>query len=178
MTRCPKLKCAVSPKLILKHLISSVVSLAQLVSPSVALPAEFVWFYNGIWNTFISKWFLKLWNLMRENEGAHFDNFDKLLINQTPLPMWLWIKAKQYENLQNVIFFFAISHISLYWNHEFKMYLLSVINRSMDQNLWQLQNGRWLQGERQPWKWRWAKTKDKFIMIWDNLKNRDNRKIE
>ena len=30
------------PHLILKHLISSVVSLAQLVSPSVALPAELV----------------------------------------------------------------------------------------------------------------------------------------
>ena len=30
------------PNLILKHLISSVVSLAQLVSPSVALPAELV----------------------------------------------------------------------------------------------------------------------------------------
>ena len=33
-----------SPHLILKHLISSVVSLAQLVSPSVALPAELVIF--------------------------------------------------------------------------------------------------------------------------------------
>ena len=31
-----------APPLILKHLISSVVSLAQLVSPSVALPAELV----------------------------------------------------------------------------------------------------------------------------------------
>ena len=37
---CPKLECAVSPQLILKHLISSLVSLAQLVSLSVALPAE------------------------------------------------------------------------------------------------------------------------------------------
>ena len=33
--------CGVPP-LILKHLVSSVVSLAQLVSPSVALPAELV----------------------------------------------------------------------------------------------------------------------------------------
>ena len=32
------------PHLILKHLISSVVSLAQLVSPSVALPAELVYY--------------------------------------------------------------------------------------------------------------------------------------
>ena len=31
-----------SPPLILKHLISSVVSFAQVVSPSVALPAELV----------------------------------------------------------------------------------------------------------------------------------------
>ena len=31
-----------SPPQILKHLISSVVSLAQLVSPSVALPAQLV----------------------------------------------------------------------------------------------------------------------------------------
>ena len=34
-----------SPPQILKHLISSVVSLAQLVSPSVALPAELVSLY-------------------------------------------------------------------------------------------------------------------------------------
>ena len=42
LTKCPKLECAVSPPLILKHLVSSVVSLAQLVSSSVALPAELV----------------------------------------------------------------------------------------------------------------------------------------
>ena len=35
----------VSPDLILKHLISLVVNLAQLLSPSVALPAELVWTY-------------------------------------------------------------------------------------------------------------------------------------
>ena len=34
--------CALSPNLILKHHISLVVSLAQLISPSVALPAELV----------------------------------------------------------------------------------------------------------------------------------------
>ena len=37
---CPKLECVVSPPI--KHLISSVVSLAQLVSSSVALPAKLV----------------------------------------------------------------------------------------------------------------------------------------
>ena len=47
LTRCPKSKCAVSPPLIPKHLISSVVSVAQLVSPSVALPAELVYLYNN-----------------------------------------------------------------------------------------------------------------------------------
>ena len=40
LTKCPK--CAVSPPLILKRLVSSVVSLAQRVSPSVALPDELV----------------------------------------------------------------------------------------------------------------------------------------
>ena len=41
--------CAVSPShLILKHLISSAVSLAQVVSPSVALPAELVQFMYGM----------------------------------------------------------------------------------------------------------------------------------
>ena len=49
LTKCPKLVCAVSPQLILKHLISSVVTIAQLVSPSVPLPAELVWSFchNG-----------------------------------------------------------------------------------------------------------------------------------
>ena len=42
LTRCIKWECAVSPNLILKHLISSVVILAQLVSSSVALPAKLV----------------------------------------------------------------------------------------------------------------------------------------
>ena len=37
----------VSPHLILKHLISLVVSLAQLVSPSGALPAELVGFKSA-----------------------------------------------------------------------------------------------------------------------------------
>ena len=46
LTRCPKLECAVSPNLILNHLISSVGGLAQLVSPSVALPAELVHYEN------------------------------------------------------------------------------------------------------------------------------------
>ena len=46
LTKCPKLECAVSPPLILKHLVSSVVSLAQLVSSSVALPAELVYNYK------------------------------------------------------------------------------------------------------------------------------------
>ena len=36
-----------SPHLILKHLISSVVSLAQLISPSVALPAKLVFFLGS-----------------------------------------------------------------------------------------------------------------------------------
>ena len=40
LTRCSKFECAVSPLIILKHLVSS----AQLVSPSVALPAELVGF--------------------------------------------------------------------------------------------------------------------------------------
>ena len=39
--------CGVPP-LILKHLISSVVSQAQLVSPSVALPAELVMFFVAL----------------------------------------------------------------------------------------------------------------------------------
>ena len=43
LTRFPKLKCAVSPfHLIIKHLMTLVVILAQLVSPSVALLAELV----------------------------------------------------------------------------------------------------------------------------------------
>ena len=46
LTRFPKLKCVVSPlHLIIKHLITLVVSLAQLVSPRVALPAELVLYF-------------------------------------------------------------------------------------------------------------------------------------
>ena len=47
MTKCPKLECGVAPQLILKHLISPGVSLAQLVSSSVALLANacFISFY-------------------------------------------------------------------------------------------------------------------------------------
>ena len=42
LTKYPQLECGVPSQLMLKHLLSSVVSLAQLVSSSVALPGEFV----------------------------------------------------------------------------------------------------------------------------------------
>ena len=48
LTRCSEFECAVSSPIILKHLVSSVVSLAQLVSPSVALPAEVVCLVNPL----------------------------------------------------------------------------------------------------------------------------------
>ena len=43
-----ELECGVSPHLILKHIISSDVSLAKLVSSSVALPAELVNFIISV----------------------------------------------------------------------------------------------------------------------------------
>ena len=46
LTKYPKWECAVFPHLILKHLISSIVS--QLVSRSVALPAELVILYTTL----------------------------------------------------------------------------------------------------------------------------------
>ena len=66
LTRLPKLKCAVSPlHLIIKHLITLVVSLAQLVSPSVALLAELVlatfricmkWLLHFVVNIFVQSY--------------------------------------------------------------------------------------------------------------------------
>ena len=46
LIKCATPKCAVSPELIIKHIISSVFSLAQILSPSMALPAELVWGFN------------------------------------------------------------------------------------------------------------------------------------
>ena len=71
--------CGVPPP-ILKHLLSSVVSLAQLVSPSVALPAELVipFLHLMIWFIFFSKFFsLLLFAIFFRQGWSHLFSSEK-----------------------------------------------------------------------------------------------------